>query len=401
LDVLPKAHEPPIFLRTPQLNINLYGLCEAAWHWYCGLSSTLTQQGLRKHPPQSCLWLRQDDPATPASRCYFLMHMDDSLTMGRKAGEHYNRPAARYEMKDMSLPQLWCGIEFTLLPGTILMHQTAYRKHFAQHWRKHPVHPLTVTPHLSPIKDDALRYKADAPGHTSPGTASTVAWPTGTADITPGSTLLFRGLRHVNPDHEAASEHILGYIHAHPNLGFTFDCRLPPPDKLKLLQHVYAEQGRNRKTSKSDEGQVIKLKGNLVSWSFKGQTIVAANPYHSEVSAFSNGTRQLQKIHSYIIGCGDELGATPVFEDNYGRDNGLARASRTLAQHFHFGRDQQQLGLIDLRGEPSADNLADFFTKPVGTTKFQLNVERLGMRSVAACKLLRMRPASTGAAAGR
>ncbi len=119
-------------------------------------------------------------PGRPGHACrVVLLHRDDSLTIGRKAREHYNRLAARYEMKGMGIPQLWCGIELTFLPDTILMHQTAYRKHFVEHWRKHPVHLMTVTPHLSPIKEDALRYKAEAPGHTSPGAASTAAWPTG------------------------------------------------------------------------------------------------------------------------------------------------------------------------------------------------------------------------------
>ena len=98
-----------------------------------------------------------------------------------------------------------------------------------------------------------------------------------------------------------------------------------------------AEHGRNRKGGHSDGGQVILLNGNLVSWSFKGQTVVAANPYHAEVIALSNDTRHLNKIRNYIIGCGnEELGPTPVFEDKqavvcYARDIGLAKASRTLA----------------------------------------------------------------------
>ena len=119
----------------------------------------------------------------------------------------------------------------------------------------------------------------------------------------------------------------------------------------------------------------------------------------------SNGTRHLQKIRNYILGCGEELGPTPVYEDNqavirYGRDIGLAKASRTLAQHFHFGWDQQQLGLVDVRNVPSENNLADFFTKPLGKTKFQLNVARLGMRSVADCTLASMQLTSTGVNAG-
>jgi hypothetical protein len=47
------------------------------------------------------------------------------------------------------------------------------------------------------------------------------------------------------------------------------------------------------------KGQVVKLNGNLVCGSFKGQTIVAANPSDAHVIAFSNGTRQLQPIRNY------------------------------------------------------------------------------------------------------
>ncbi len=71
---------------------------------------------------------------------------------------------------------------------------------------------MTVTPHLSPIKENALCYKADAPGHNEPwyceycGMANWLL--TTGPDITPGSTLLFRGRGHVTFDHEAAAEHM-------------------------------------------------------------------------------------------------------------------------------------------------------------------------------------------------
>ncbi len=50
---------------------------------------------------------------------------------------------------------------------------------------------MTVTPHLSPVKEDALHYKADAPGHNQPwyseycGMANLLL--TTGPDITPGS----------------------------------------------------------------------------------------------------------------------------------------------------------------------------------------------------------------------
>ena len=406
LNVYLKANDPPIFLKAPQgmegvpeghvlhLHINLYGLCEAAYRWYCDLSTTLTAQGWTKHAAESCLWFRQDDLQDHASRCYFLLHVDDSLTIGRKARQHYDKLASRYEMKDMGLPKLWCGIEFEFKKDVILLHQTAYRKYFVDHWRHHPVHPMVFTPHLTPLKADPLRSLDDQPSHNENWYSEycgMLNWLLVTgADITPGSTLIMRGLGHVTPMYEAAAAHMLGYISVHLDLGITFD-RLTPivAGMLQLLQYVDAQYG-NIRTGHSDEGQVIMLNGNLISWSTKRQTVVAANSYHSEVIAFSNGTRHLQKLKNYICGLGFTLPVTPVFEDNdavirYARDIGLSSAARTLVQHFHFGRDQQQLGFVDLMGVASTDNLADFFTKPLTKTSFALNVVRLGMQSLAAC----------------
>ena len=58
---------------------------------------------------------------------------------------------------------------------------------------------------------------------------------------------------------------------------------------------------------------------------------------------------------------------------------------------------QGQFTSAHIRGEWT---LADFFTKPLGKTQFQLNVARLGMRSVAECTLASMQLASTGVQEG-
>ena len=84
--------------------------------------------------------------------------------------------------------------------------------------------------------------------------------------------------------------------------------------------------------------------------------------------------------------------ASPLaYEDNtpvlrYARDIGLARPSRSLNQHFHYGREKQQTGIIDVQPVESDDNIADFFTKPNSKTKFQSAVPRLGIKSVLECK---------------
>ena len=408
LNVYLPANEPPVYLRVPQgmdgvpddhvlqLHINLYGLCEAAWRWYKDLSTTLATQGWIKHHSESCVWTRLDDPMDPHSRCYFLLHVDDSLTIGRNARKHYDLLAQHYEMKDMGIPDLWCGIEFTFLPDTILLHQTAYRKHFVQHWTNHPVHPMKVTQHLSPLNANALsKIPDDAPEHNDPWYSEfcgMLNWLLLTGpEITPSAVLLFRGLGHITPQHEKAAAHLLGYLDMNPDSGIYFDRVCQPPSPPELVQFVDAEYGRNRVTGKSDEGQIIFLNGNVVSWSMKAQTMVAHSTYEAEIIALSNGTKQLSKIRNYIEGCGVELGPTLVYEDNtsvirYARDIGLARPARSLSQHLHYGREKQQMGIIDIQPVDSADNIADFFTKPLSRINFQRNAPRLGIKSVSECK---------------
>ncbi len=70
-------------------------------------------------------------------------------------------------------------------------------------------------------------------------------------DITPGSAQLFRGLGHITSNHQAVAEHILGYVHAHPDLGITF----------KLLQPLGAEHqpSRSRPTNKARTVTVLRV----------------------------------------------------------------------------------------------------------------------------------------------
>ncbi len=56
---------------------------------------------------------------------------------------------------------------------------------------------------------------------------------------------------------------------------------------------------------------------------------------------------------NYITGCGFDRDPTTVCEDNtavirYARDIGLAHLLRSLNQHLHFGRQQQQFGVINV-----------------------------------------------------
>ena len=163
----------------------------------------LDQEQLRKLPVAY--------PKDKGSKNYFLLHVDDSITMGRNARKHYDRLAAHYEMKDMGVPTTWCGVQFEFLPHKIVLNQAAYREYFVEYWAKHPTHPMCTTPHLSPMNSADLRNLGGLPAEDSSRYAEfcgQVNWLQVTgADITPSATHLSRGLGHVTKLHEAAAGH--------------------------------------------------------------------------------------------------------------------------------------------------------------------------------------------------
>ena len=101
-------------------------------------------------------------------------------------------------MKDMGIPDTWCGIELTFLPNTIDLHQTPYRKYFVQHWAKHPVHLMKVSRHILPLNANALsKIPVDAPQHNDllySEYCGMLNWLLLTGpEITPSAVLLFHG----------------------------------------------------------------------------------------------------------------------------------------------------------------------------------------------------------------
>ena len=212
----------------------------------------------------------------------------------------------------MDIPDMGCGIEFIFPPDAIILHQKAYRKYFVQHLANHPVHPMKVSRHLSPINDNFLtKISADALMHSDPWYSEyygMLNWLLHTGpEITP-SSVRFSADSSISPPSMNPQPSTFSATSTRPYRGITFDCVHEPLAPPELVQYVDAEYGRNKASGKSDEGQIICLNGNIVSWSMKGQTMVAHSTYEAEIIALFNRASKLLKIRNYIDGCGFELG---------------------------------------------------------------------------------------------
>ena len=138
--------------------------------------------------------------------------------------------------------------------------------------------------HLSPLNANALsKIPDDAPEHCElwySEYCGMLNWLLLTGpELVPSAIILFRGLGHVTPDHEIGAAHLIGYVDSHPDSGLTFNRLEQQQSPPELIQYVNTEYGRNRTTGRADEGQVIFLNGDLVSYSMRAQTMVRPRTY--------------------------------------------------------------------------------------------------------------------------
>ncbi|KAF4142334.1 putative reverse transcriptase Ty1/copia-type domain-containing protein [Phytophthora infestans] len=87
------------------------------------------------------------------------------------------------------------------------------------------------------------------------------------------------------------------------------------------------------------------------------------------------------------LGFGDPYPHVPVYCDNQGTiavvaNSGNTSRVRHMAKHARFINEYVQVKALDVMYVPSADNLADMFTKALGPAEFERQRERLNVEDV-------------------
>jgi hypothetical protein len=112
-----------------------------------------------------------------------------------------------------------------------------------------------------------------------------------------------------------------------------------------------------------------------VSWASKKQNFVALSTVEAEYIAAGHCCAQLLWMRQTLRDYGYKLTKVPLLCDNESAirmaDN-LVEHSRTkhIAIRYHFLRDHQQTGDIEIAYINTKDQLADIFTKPLDEQSF-------------------------------
>lgn len=127
---------------------------------------------------------------------------------------------------------------------------------------------------------------------------------------------------------------------------------------------------------KSISGYVIMYKGGTIAWATRKQQITVTSSTEAEFVSACAMVKELVYLKSFIENLTGKTVKATVYSDNQGAiqliKNGIFnRRSKHIKVKFHYVCEVYQEKKIEIKYIPTDQQLADVFTKPLGSTKFE------------------------------
>jgi mRNA-degrading endonuclease RelE of RelBE toxin-antitoxin system len=178
-------------------------------------------------------------------------------------------------------------------------------------------------------------------------------------------------LRHWNQLNKIAA-----YIKSTKNYGLLYDVKNDEEKVIILDVYTDADWANCVDTRKSISGGIVMLWGCPITWSSKGQTIVATSTCLAEIVSACSGLMDADKSKELL----QELNFLKDIESTLFMDNKPAinliqnnkppQTMKHLSIKFHSVRDKVKTGEYKIQYCPTNDMLADIFTKSLDKIKF-------------------------------
>ena len=165
-----------------------------------------------------------------------------------------------------------------------------------------------------------------------------------------------------------AALRILSYLHRHKHIGLCYE-----PSNKPVSGMTDSDWAVKHSTS----GYVFTLAQAAISWSSKRQPTIALSSCEAEIVAASEAAKEAVFLDRLCSELGFKQGDEPIhllcdnkaaIDSSYNPEN-HSRTKHIDRRHYSI-RELVEDGKIVVLFVSSADNLADFFTKPLPAAKF-------------------------------
>jgi hypothetical protein len=171
--------------------------------------------------------------------------------------------------------------------------------------------------------------------------------------------------------HLKAVKRIMRYLVYTPKFGLWY----PKRSTFDLIGYSYADWTGCKIDRKSTSGTCPFLGRSLVSWASKKQNSVALSTAEAKYIAAGHCCAQLLWMRQTLRDYGYKLSKVPLLCDNksaiHMADNPVEHSrTKHIVIQYHFLRDHQQRGDIEIAYVSTKEQLADIFTKPLDEKTF-------------------------------
>lgn len=359
-----------------KLKKSLYGLKQSGRLWNNLLHHFLISQNFIQSMCDNCVYTRHRDN----TKDIIVVWVDDLIIASSNlqcVNEVKRMLSLKFKMKDLGEISWFLGIEFQVKDQSINMNQTNFINKILDRFKMSDCHPKSIPCDLGIDKEnDGQSQELADPRLYREIVGSLIYLMTCTRpDICYVVTKLSQYLAKPTKAQFNLSKFVLKYLKGTINLGLKFTKSQSP---IKLTAHCDSDWAGSI-DRKSISGYCFNLTpdSSLISWRSKKQNIVALSSCESEYVAITHCIQEanfLRQLMSDIQGT--EKMPVSLFVDSKSAID-LAKnpvhhqRSKHIDIKYHYIRSQVLDGSVTLTYVPSADNLADPFTKPITKVKLQ------------------------------
>ncbi|KAL5727461.1 hypothetical protein ACHQM5_000656 [Ranunculus cassubicifolius] len=327
------------------------------------LHGTLDEEVYMKQPPDA------------NGTMYVLIYVDDIIVTGSNS-QHIthliHQLSSVFAIKDLGALHYFLGVEVIPHKHGLFLSQQKYIRDILGRTQLEGVKPVNT-----PLAANTQLSQVGSPKLSDPthyrSVVGALQYLTFTRpDISVAVNKVCQYMQTPTEDHWAAVKRILRYL----KHTITYGLMLRRPQNIHLHAFSYADWAGCPDNRRSTSGYCIFFGGNLISWSARKQKTVSRSSTEAEYRSLATATTELIWIQSLIIELGLSLPTPTLWCDNLGATyltaNPIFHArTKHIEIDYHFVRERVALKQLQVRFISSKDQLADIFTKGLGSPCFQ------------------------------
>ena len=365
-----------------KLSKALYGLKQAPRAWYERLSKFLIDKGFKRGKVDTTLFIKSKDKDLLLVQIYV-----DDIIFGSSnpslCEEFASLMQNEFEMSLMGELNYFLGLQIKQSEKGIYLSQVKYIKEILKKFGMQDCKPI-ATPMCtsSSLNVDENGKAVDQKAYR--GIIGSLLYLTASRpDIMFSVGMCARYQANPKESHLVASKRILRYIKGTSNLGLFY----PKSENFDLIAYSDADYGGCKIDRKSTSGICHFLGRSLVSWGSKKQSTVDLSSTEAEYVAASSCCTQVLWIKHQLEDFGIMLSEVPIKCDNtstiaLSKNPVFHARTKHIDIKHHFLRDHVQKKEISLEFVNTEEQVADIFTKPLDSTRFDHFRSCLGLRNV-------------------